>query len=174
MKTNTSANLTDNAWVRRINELRTDLEDCYSAMDVGTYAEACAWLLSDQCETEYDLDDTVFLRKDALRQDETAAASAEPMTAPTVKQMEAAFFAQRTNEDAATEGCTPEQIMRDFDYTAEHKAIYDVGVAMLREWKYTVGKRSTLPPAPADNQIVVDSGYIAASPAYRLVTFSRK
>lgn len=96
------------------------------------------------------------------------------MNAPTVKQMEAAFFAQRTNEDAATEGRTPEQIMRDFDYTAEHKAIYDTGMEVLKEWKYAVGKRSTLPPTPADNQIVVDSGYIATSPAYRLVTFSRK
>lgn len=96
------------------------------------------------------------------------------MSAPTVKQMEAAFFAQRTNEDADVEGCPPEQIMRDFDYTAEHEAIYAAGLEVLKDWRYTVGKRSTLPAAPADNQIVVDSGYIATSPAYRLVTFSRK
>lgn len=102
----------------------------------------------------------------------TAAKIYLSKNAPTVKHMEAAFFAQRTNEDAQTEGCTPDEIMRSFDYTAEHRALYATGMEILQEWQYTVGKRSTLPAAPADNQIVVDSGYIATSPAYRLVTFS--
>ena len=69
MITNTSANLTDNAWVERINELRNDLEDFYSAMDCNTYAEAVEWMLDERCEAEYDLDDAAFLRRDAKRLD---------------------------------------------------------------------------------------------------------
>ena len=66
---NTSANLTDNAWVERINELRNDLEDFYSSMDCNTYAEAAEWMLDAKCDAEYDLDDAAFLRKDAKRLD---------------------------------------------------------------------------------------------------------
>lgn len=66
---NTSANITDNAWVRRINELRNDLENFYSSMDCNTYAEAVEWMLDAKCDAEYDLDDATFLRKDAERLD---------------------------------------------------------------------------------------------------------
>jgi len=67
MTTNERANLTDNAWVRRIDELRTDLENNYSGY--STYAETAEWMLSEDCEAEFDMDDADFLRKEAKRQD---------------------------------------------------------------------------------------------------------
>lgn len=71
MTTNERANLTDNAWVRRINGLRTDLENQFSSMACNSYVEAAEWMLSrDNVEAEYDLDDAEFLRKDAKRQDD--------------------------------------------------------------------------------------------------------
>ena len=69
MTINERAGLTDNAWVKRINELRNDLEAQYSAMSEVTYADVAEWMLSDEVETEYDLDDADFLRRDALRKD---------------------------------------------------------------------------------------------------------
>lgn len=69
MTINERAGLTDNAWVKRINELRNDLEAQYSAMSDVTYADVAEWMLSDEVGTEYDLDDADFLRRDALRKD---------------------------------------------------------------------------------------------------------
>lgn len=68
MTTNERANLTGNAWVRRIDELKQDLEDNYSAFD-ATYTETAEWMLSADCEAEFDLDDADFLRRWATRQD---------------------------------------------------------------------------------------------------------
>ncbi len=70
MTINERAGLTDNAWVERIGKLRNDLEAQYSAMSENvTYAEVAEWMLSDDVDTEYDLDDADFLRRDALRKD---------------------------------------------------------------------------------------------------------
>lgn len=75
MTINERAGLTDNAWVERIGELRNDLEAQYSAMSATSayaevaYAEVAEWMLSDDVDTEYDLDDADFLRRDALRKD---------------------------------------------------------------------------------------------------------
>lgn len=71
MTTNERANLTDNAWVERINELRNDLENQFSAMECNSYVEAAGWMLGgNNAEAEYDLDDAEFLRRDAKRQDD--------------------------------------------------------------------------------------------------------
>ncbi len=71
MTTNERANLTDNAWIRRIDELRTDLENQFSAIECNSYVEAAEWMLSENnAEAEYDLDDAEFLRRDAKRQDD--------------------------------------------------------------------------------------------------------
>jgi hypothetical protein len=68
MTTNERAGLTNNAWVKRINELRNDLEDQYSAFPAdATYAEAAEWMLSVAVDVEYDLDDADFLRREASR-----------------------------------------------------------------------------------------------------------
>lgn len=70
MTTNERAGLTNNAWVERINELRNDLEAQYSATPENvTYAEVAEWMLSDDVDTEYDLDDADFLRREAERKD---------------------------------------------------------------------------------------------------------
>ena len=71
MNTHTSANLTDNAWVERINELRNDLEAQHSGTPVGSaYYDTVEWMLSDDVSTEYDDDDARFLRREAQRMDE--------------------------------------------------------------------------------------------------------
>ena len=92
----------------------------------------------------------------------------------TQRQMEAAVFADGTRESAETEGCSPEQIMADFEYTPEHVALYAEGIEVLNGYTLKMSKRSRFPDQAGDNQIVVDSGYIATSPAYRLVTFVSK
>lgn len=54
MTTNERAGITDNAWVKRINELRNDLENQYSASTSGdTYAEVAEWMLSPDVDAEY-------------------------------------------------------------------------------------------------------------------------
>lgn len=68
MMTNTSMNLTGDAWVKRVGKLRQELEDNYSAFDC-TYTETAEWMLSDGCEAFFDQDDAAFLRKEAERKD---------------------------------------------------------------------------------------------------------
>ena len=71
MTTNERAGLTGNAWVERINELRNDLEDQYSAFPAdATYAEAAEWMLSAAVDAEYNLDDADFLRRESSRLDD--------------------------------------------------------------------------------------------------------
>ena len=70
MTTNERAGLTNDAWVKRINELRNDLQDQYSAFPAdATYAEAAEWMLS-AVDAEYNLDDADFLRREASRLDD--------------------------------------------------------------------------------------------------------
>ena len=92
----------------------------------------------------------------------------------TQHQMEAAVFTESTRDAARTEECTVTQLMADFEYTPEHKALYAEGVGVLANYTLHMSKRSRFPDQPGDNQIVTDSGYIATSPAYRLVTFVAK
>lgn len=92
----------------------------------------------------------------------------------TTTAMEAAYFADQINGLAAIEECSPEQILAELDCTVEQYAEYEQGLTLLDGWDFTTSHRSTHRPTAYANQIVVDGGYIATSPAYRLVTFRRR
>lgn len=94
----------------------------------------------------------------------------------TANEMYAAYAARRINEMARTEECSADEIIGtyagDDQQYREDLAEYKLGQEILNNHKVTIHRSSasTIRPTPADNQIVVDAGYIATSPAYMLVT----
>jgi hypothetical protein len=73
MKTNNNANLTDNAWVERTQELKQIVSDAYNPYPDGVDRTLCTpdefveWLMSDDVDTEFDSDDEASLLNWAKR-----------------------------------------------------------------------------------------------------------
>lgn len=88
--------------------------------------------------------------------------------------MKAAYFAKQTQQQAETEGCTPEQLMMSDEYREEDTERFYTGLTLLEQWRYTVGMRTTIYPSIGENQLVIDAGWLATSPAYAVATFVRR
>lgn len=98
----------------------------------------------------------------------------------TVNQMVQAVAARHINNLAKTEDCVPEEMIRSLSYGPEHASKelmeYKEGAEILEHSTVVFhwSTRSTIKPTPADNQVVVDAGWIANSPAYILATVTEK
>lgn len=73
-RTNTTSNLTDNAWVDRIGELRQMVWDNYDTT-IGTPDEFIEWFVDYDSEAEYHDDDIRILRQEAQRMYDKETAS---------------------------------------------------------------------------------------------------
>jgi hypothetical protein len=96
----------------------------------------------------------------------------------TIQEMHNAFFAHEVDLTARTEECSPEAWMRSISIDEEGRDVvvmlaqYQDGKRVLADWRPVIHRdRVTIFPDANENQIVVDAGYIATSPAWRLVSF---
>ena len=96
----------------------------------------------------------------------------------TTSEMRDIAFSDQINRDARAQECTALELMQSYESTPADIARYQAGALLLARVEriiYHHSTRSTLQPLHvAENQIVVDAGHIATSPAYMLVTIEGK